>query len=323
MSIMRNFQLNFICNSIKYGAINANCQKFLTQLRQKSTEAAAGPTTNFSGDKNIRPDSTQTSNEERTTHFGYQKVKESEKEQKVHKVFEDVASSYDIMNDAMSFGIHRIWKDTFMHHMFPLHGTRLLDMAGGTGDIAFRYVNQLLKLKNIGNRSSHITIADINQHMLDVGKERAKLYLPSIKNLPNFTMDWQQADAEQLPFADNSYTAYTIAFGIRNCTHIDKVLSEAYRVLQPGGRFMCLEFSHLTNDVMQRLYDLYSFQVIPPMGQILAGQWKPYQYLVESIRQFPRQEEFKRLIEEAGFDMVYYTNLTFGVVSIHSGIKLR
>lgn len=168
----------------------------------------------------------------------------------VHKVFEEVAKSYDIMNDAMSFGIHRVWKDIFMERLGPTHGTKLLDMAGGTGDIAFRYLKYLENLprNSIDEKISHVTISDINQHMLDVGKIRAeKLGHNSLKT----EIDWVCADAEKLPFDDNTFTAYTIAFGIRNCTHVDRVISEAYRVLKPGGRFMCLEFSHLNNNTLQ------------------------------------------------------------------------
>lgn len=265
---------------------------------------------------------TENPNENGTTHFGYQTVKKNEKAEKVHKVFEDVAKSYDIMNDAMSMGIHRIWKDIFIERLGPMRGARLLDMAGGTGDIAFRFLKYINKEPNPSERQSHVTISDINQHMLDVGKARAENFHLTQEKLNQISIEWKCANAEELPFEDNSFTAYTIAFGIRNCTHIDKVLSEAYRVLKPGGRFMCLEFSHLNNENLQLLYDQYSFQVIPPMGQILAGQWQSYQYLVESIRKFPRQDEFKAMIENAGFDMVQYENLTFGVVSIHSGFKL-
>lgn len=261
----------------------------------------------------------------------------------MHEVFEQVAQSYDLMNDAMSMGIHRVWKDIFIERLGPEHGMRLLDMAGGTGDISFRYLKYLAKQPNARQRESHVTVSDINQHMLNVGEERARQLGLTAERLPNASIDWQCADAEKLPFKSDSFTAYTIAFGIRNCTHVDKVstvkliiltaiiclicvlfqvLSEAYRVLQPGGRFMCLEFSHLSNETLQWLYDQYSFQVIPPMGQLLAGQWHAYQYLVESIRRFPRQEQFKSMIEQAGFAHVTYENLTFGVVSIHSGFKL-
>nr|AEE62232.1 unknown [Dendroctonus ponderosae] len=258
--------------------------------------------------------SSHPSAEEKSTHFGFETVKESEKQQKVHKIFENVAKDYDLMNDAMSLGIHRIWKDQFMCKLGPVENTKLLDVAGGTGDIAFRflkYVNEY-KIKNC-----HVTITDINAHMLDVGKTRSRQL-----NFSSDSIAWQEGNAEELPFQDNTFNAYTIAFGIRNCTRIDKVLSEAYRVLQPGGRFLCLEFSQLEIATAQWIYDQYSFQVIPVLGQLLAGQWKPYQYLVESIRQFPKQETFKTMIEEAGFRQVSYENLTLGVVAIHSGFKL-
>ncbi|XP_052888832.1 2-methoxy-6-polyprenyl-1,4-benzoquinol methylase, mitochondrial [Anopheles moucheti] len=257
---------------------------------------------------------------ESDTHFGFQTVKESDKWKKVHKVFEEVAASYDLMNDAMSMGVHRIWKDIFMERLSPVgNGIRLLDMAGGTGDISFRYMKYLQKLPAIDRKPSHVTVCDINQNMLDVGQKRwEKLNLATAGD----TIEWVCADAEKLPFDDSSFSVYTIAFGIRNCTHIDRVLAEAYRVLQPGGRFMCLEFSHVNNEYLKWAYDQYSFQVIPPMGQILANQWQPYQYLVESIRKFPIQNEFKTMIENAGFKCVQYENLTFGVVAIHSGFKL-
>ncbi|XP_017052218.1 2-methoxy-6-polyprenyl-1,4-benzoquinol methylase, mitochondrial isoform X1 [Drosophila ficusphila] len=164
-----------------------------------------------------------TSGSEQTTHFGFQTVKESEKEQKVHEVFEQVANSYDMMNDAMSLGIHRVWKDIFVERLGPTHGMRLLDMAGGTGDITFRYLRYLANQPNPQQRASHVTVSDINQHMLDVGEERAKRLGLTTDRLPNSSIAWQCADAEKLPFKDESFTAYTIAFGIRNCTHVDKV----------------------------------------------------------------------------------------------------
>lgn len=256
------------------------------------------------------------------THFGFQTIDENEKWKKVHNVFETVAEKYDLMNDVMSFGIHRIWKDIFMARLAPTHETKLLDVAGGTGDITFRYIKYL---QNVGPAPegicSSVTVCDINQSMLDIGKLRANRQGLS-KDSCGVNMEWLCADAERLPLPDDSYSAYTIAFGIRNCTHIQKVLEEAYRVLTPGGRFMCLEFSHLPNSTLQWVYDQYSFQVIPVMGHLVAGQWKPYQYLVESIRQFPNQEKFKSMIEDAGFRQVTYENLTFGTVAIHSGFKI-
>lgn len=256
----------------------------------------------------------------RTTHFGFDTVNEDEKATKVHKVFESVAKSYDVMNDVMSFGVHRLWKDIFMLRLSPTPGTQLLDVAGGTGDIAFRFLNYLKTLpQNPGNhKNSKVTVSDINQLMLDEGKKRAD----TLGYKTGEDVDWLLADAENLPIDNEMYSAYTIAFGIRNVTHIDKVLDEAYRVLKPGGRFLCLEFSHVNNEIIRRLYDIYSFQMIPVMGQIVAGEWKPYQYLVESIRQFPNQEDFKVMIQSAGFSQVHYENLSFGVVAIHSGYKL-
>nr|XP_022901046.1 2-methoxy-6-polyprenyl-1,4-benzoquinol methylase, mitochondrial [Onthophagus taurus] len=253
--------------------------------------------------------------EKNTTHFGFQTVKENEKVHKVHKVFEDVADNYDIMNDVMSIGIHRIWKDIFMKKLNPTKNTKLLDVAGGTGDIAFRFLDYVKSTENA--KGCHVKVCDINSHMLDVGKIRSKRL-----NHDSSLITWQKGDAENLPFENDSFNAYTIAFGIRNVTHIDKVLKEAYRVLQPGGRFLCLEFTQLEYPLAQWFYDLYSFQVIPVMGHLIAGQWQPYQYLVESIRKFPNQENFKNLIEKAGFREVSYENLTMGIVAIHSGFKL-
>ncbi|KAM3957892.1 ubiquinone biosynthesis protein COQ3, mitochondrial [Aphomia sociella] len=254
------------------------------------------------------------------THFGFETVDEKEKWKKVHEVFENVADKYDLMNDVMSFGVHRVWKDIFIQRLAPTHGTKLLDMAGGTGDITFRYINYLKNLGGAGERRSSVTVCDINQHMLDVGKLRAQKQ--GYTQNSSVDIEWVCENAEQLSLPDDSFTAYTIAFGIRNCTHVDKVLEEAYRVLAPGGRFMCLEFSHIPNDALQWVYDRYSFQLIPVLGQLVAGQWKPYQYLVESIRQFPTQEKFKTMIEDAGFRQVTYENLTFGTCAIHSGFKI-
>ncbi|XP_074642471.1 2-methoxy-6-polyprenyl-1,4-benzoquinol methylase, mitochondrial-like [Tubulanus polymorphus] len=273
---------------------------------------------------------------DKTTHFGFTTVKEEEKQEKVYDVFENVATRYDLMNDAMSAGVHRLWKDHFIRRLNPTPQTKLVDVAGGTGDIAFRFQQYIqAPVTHIADTTpsiidpettedvdikdsseSLITVVDINQAMLDVGKQKA------LNKGFTHGMRWIQGNAENLPLESDSFDAYTIAFGIRNCTHVDKVLQDAYRVLKPGGRFMCLEFSEVTNSALRSVYDLYSFQVIPVMGQILAGDWKSYQYLVESIRKFPNQEEFKEMIEDAGFRFATFENLTFGVAAIHSGFKL-
>ncbi|XP_028270074.1 2-methoxy-6-polyprenyl-1,4-benzoquinol methylase, mitochondrial [Parambassis ranga] len=279
--------------------------------------------------------------EDRNTHFGFETVPEAEKAKRVYKVFENVAQKYDVMNDAMSLGIHRLWKDMLLHVMHPQPGAQLLDVAGGTGDIAFRFLDyvrsQQERQKRRAARSSQTpswqeisdnyssedelqpsraVVCDINKEMLRVGKQKAESTGVSAG------LSWVVGDAEELPFDDDQFDIYTIAFGIRNVTHIDQALQEALRVLKPGGRFMCLEFSKVTNPVLARLYDAYSFQMIPVLGEVIAGDWKSYQYLVESIRKFPSQEEFKHMIEDAGFCSVQYYNLTGGVVALHSGFKL-
>ncbi|KAK2501955.1 hypothetical protein MC885_009566 [Smutsia gigantea] len=284
------------------------------------------------------------SQEKRTTetHFGFETVPEKEKGGKVYQVFESVAKKYDVMNDMMSLGIHRIWKDLLLRKMHPFPGTQLLDVAGGTGDIAFRFLNyvraqhqekqkrqiraqQNLSWEEIAKKyqnevdslgGSRVVVCDINKEMLKIGKQKA--YARGYKA----GLAWVLGDAEELPFDDDKFDVYTIAFGIRNVTHIDRALQEAHRVLKPGGCFLCLEFSQVNNPVVSRLYDLYSFQVIPVLGEVIAGDWKSYQYLVESIQQFPSQEEFKELIEDAGFEKVTYESLTSGIVAIHSGFKL-
>ena len=242
------------------------------------------------------------------THFGFQQVDETEKESLVKGVFSSVASKYDLMNDAMSLGVHRLWKDEMLRMLAPRENAKLLDVAGGTGDIAFRFLKQCT--------GGEVTVCDINPEMLEQGKKNA------INRGITQGISWQCGNAESLPFEDNSFDYYTIAFGIRNVTHIDKALEEAHRVLKPGGRFLCLEFSKVTNPVLAKCYDLYSFHAIPHMGKILAGDSESYQYLVESIRRFPDQETFKQMIETAGFRNVKYRNLTFGTVALHSGWKV-
>ncbi len=241
------------------------------------------------------------------THFGYKQVDEEQKQGLVRGVFDAVASRYDIMNDLMSAGLHRLWKNDMVTMLAPRPGMHILDVAGGTGDIAFR----------IRERADcHVTVCDINYEMLSEGRNRA-----IDKNLLT-GLDWLCGNAESVPAPDESFDAYTIAFGIRNVTHIDKALAEAYRVLKPGGRFLCLEFSHLKHAILQKGYDAYSFAAIPKIGQWVTGDGQPYQYLIESIRQFPKQEKFAQMIREAGFANVQYKNLTQGVVAIHSGRKI-
>ena len=245
---------------------------------------------------------------ENTTHFGYQTVREDEKAGRVQGVFSSVASKYDIMNDVMSVGIHRIWKDAMMDWLSPRAGQRLLDVAGGTGDISFRFI------KRAG--TAHATVLDLTESMLIEGRKRAEAAQQAQ------SLDWVVGDAMALPFADNTFDVYTISFGIRNVTRPQEALNEAYRVLKPGGRLMVLEFSQLPNDMMQKAYDLYSFNVIPRMGQVITGDRDSYQYLVESIRNFPNQDAFMRMIETAGFEQVKYRNMSMGIVALHSGWKL-
>jgi len=245
------------------------------------------------------------------THFGFQSVGEEQKKEKVLSVFHNVADTYDLMNDVMSAGIHRVWKNYFMQKLDPGTSSKLLDVAGGTGDIAFRF------LDHVGREGeASVVVCDINKSMLEVGEERAKALGY------NKGVTWVEGDGQALPFPDNSFDCYTIAFGIRNVVRVDQALAEAYRVLRPGGRFLCLEFSKVHTPGLDALYDFYSFQVIPPMGKVIAGDWDSYQYLVESIRQFPDQETFARMIRDANFRFVDYENLSFGVAAIHSGFKL-
>ncbi len=245
---------------------------------------------------------------QKTTHFGFETVPEAEKAGRVQGVFGSVASRYDVMNDAMSMGIHRVWKDAMMDWLAPRAGQRLLDVAGGTGDIAFRFLDRA--------GSGHATVLDLTEPMLIEGRKRAEAAKMAD------SLDWIAGDAMALPFADSTFDVYTISFGIRNVTRPQEALSEAFRVLKPGGRLMVLEFSQIPNELMQKVYDLYSFNIIPRMGQMIAGDRDSYQYLVESIRKFPDQETFLGMIRDAGFENAKYRNLTMGIACLHSGWKI-
>ncbi|KAI9501897.1 UbiE/COQ5 methyltransferase [Coemansia spiralis] len=255
---------------------------------------------------------------ESTTHFGFKTVPKDMKEELVRNVFSNVASKYDIMNDAMSLGIHRLWKDHFIRKMAPTPGARLLDVAGGTGDIAQRFLQYQDEVN--GDSTGSVHMADINPEMLREGEHR----FAGSKWMQEGRIGFTVGNAEKLDFIeDESFDVYTIAFGIRNCTNPDSVVHEAFRVLKPGGRFMCLEFSRVDNPLLASIYDLHSFHVIPKLGELIAGDRESYEYLVESIRRFPPQNEFAQMIRDAGFTTIGkgYENLTFGTVAIHSGYK--
>lgn len=240
--------------------------------------------------------------------FGFENVEPDHKQSLVDKVFGSVASRYDIMNDAMSFGVHRLWKDRLIREIRPRAHHKYLDVAGGTGDIAFRIFEAT-------GKKADITISDINPAMLEVGQDRAfdKGY--------GDHFNWVEGNAEHLPFADASFDCYTIAFGLRNVAHIDTALKDAHRLLKPGGKFFCLEFSHVDNPLLGRIYRQYSDKIIPQMGQIIAKDRDSYKYLVESIRQFPRPEALKSRLLDAGFTKASYQKLTHGVVCIHTATK--
>jgi demethylmenaquinone methyltransferase/2-methoxy-6-polyprenyl-1,4-benzoquinol methylase len=241
--------------------------------------------------------------------FGTRHVSADEKTALVRGVFDSVAQKYDIMNDVMSLGVHRLWKNRLIRQIRPRPEYRYLDVAGGTGDIAF------LIRERIG-ASSDITIFDLNAEMLNVGRDRA-INRGFVRGL-----EWINGNAESLPFADNSFDVYSIAFGLRNVTHIDTALAEAYRVLKKGGRFFCLEFSHLETKSLQSMYDLYSKLFIPRMGAMIAGDRESYQYLIESIRAFPTQDQLIERMQKAGFIQTRFVNLSYGIVAIHEGVKV-
>jgi demethylmenaquinone methyltransferase / 2-methoxy-6-polyprenyl-1,4-benzoquinol methylase len=241
--------------------------------------------------------------------FGEEQVTPEEKTRKVIGVFDSVATSYDVMNDLMSGGLHRLWKDHLIRKIRPRAGLHYLDVAGGTGDIAFR-------IRSKAGKDARITLCDLNNEMLAVGRDRA-----IDKGWAN-DFEWVTGNAEALPLPDNSVDVYTIAFGLRNVTHIDTAFQEALRVLKPGGRFYCLEFSKVNEPFLAKVYDQYSYRVIPKIGEIVAKDRDSYQYLVESIRKFPSQRALQQRMETAGFSRCRYENLTFGVVAIHEAVKI-
>lgn len=244
----------------------------------------------------------------RDTWFGDRRVGRDQKTMLVRDVFSSVADKYDLMNDLMSAGIHRLWKSAMIDWLNPRAGQSILDVGGGTGDIAFRILRR--------TELAEVTVADINPEMLAVGRKRAEARRSGKR------IEFVEANAESLPFAGSRFDAYTIAFGIRNVPRIELALSEAYRVLKPGGRFLCLEFSTVDVAGLDRLYDLFSFNVIPAMGRLVAGDGEPYRYLVESIRRFPNQARFAGMIRDAGFDRVEIRNLSGGIAALHSGWKI-
>jgi demethylmenaquinone methyltransferase/2-methoxy-6-polyprenyl-1,4-benzoquinol methylase len=244
-----------------------------------------------------------------TVSFGFKTVPEEARQSLVNEVFSAVAGRYDLMNDLMSGGLHRLWKDDLIGCLAPPRSNRafhLLDVAGGTGDVT-------LKALRVGGAGTRVTLLDINPEMVEVGRRRVAD--AGLSERVTFTI----ANAEALPFPDKTFDAYAIAFGIRNVTHIDKALGEAWRVLKTGGRFLCLEFSVCEVPLIDRLYDFHSFEVIPRLGRLTAGDAQPYRYLVESIRRFPKQERFAEVIRTAGFSRVSFRNLTGGIAAIHSG----
>jgi demethylmenaquinone methyltransferase/2-methoxy-6-polyprenyl-1,4-benzoquinol methylase len=245
------------------------------------------------------------------TSYGFRNVGTGDKQSLVNDVFHKVANRYDLMNDLMSAGLHRLWKDAMVAWLNPAKrtGWKVLDVAGGTGDIAFRIIEA-------SQRQAHATVLDINGSMLAVGRDRAE------KQGLSENTDFVEANAEALPFDEGTFDAYTIAFGIRNVPRIDVALSEAFRVLKRGGRFLCLEFSEVEMPLLDKAYEAWSFNAIPKIGKAVTGEGEPYSYLVESIRKFPNQQNFAAMIARAGFDRVTFRNYSGGIAALHSGWKL-
>ena len=244
-------------------------------------------------------------NAEKKTHFGFENIRESDKVKRVAGVFDSVATRYDLMNDLMSAGLHRLWKAFTIERAAIREGARVLDIAGGTGDLAKAFAKK-------AGKTGQVWLTDINRAMLSVGRDNL--------NNQGMLLPVAQCDSEQLPFPDNYFDCVSVAFGLRNMTHKDKALSEMYRVLRTGGRLLVLEFSQIYKPLAP-LYDLYSFKIIPKIGEMIAGDADSYRYLAESIRMHPDQETLKDMIKKTGFDRVDYYNLTFGIVALHRGIK--
>jgi len=252
-----------------------------------------------------------TTGSDQTASFGFREVPEDQKKDLVREVFSSVARKYDLMNDLMSGGVHRLWKDAMVEWLNPQPGWQVLDVAGGTGDIAFRIAETV----RARGGEAEIVVCDINADMLNEGKRRAT-------EKGEKAVRWVNGDAEALPVPDASFDAYTIAFGIRNVTHIDKALAEARRVLKPGGRFLCLEFSRVQAPILDAMYDKFSFAVLPRLGEMVAGDAEAYRYLAESIRRFPPQAKFAKMIEAAGLSRVKVRNMTGGIAAMHSAWKI-
>ena len=269
--------------------------------------------------------SSSSSSSARTASFGYEDVAYDDKEDLVRGVFERVAPSYDVMNDLMSAGVHRLWKDYFVSRVGAFAGMTHLDVAGGTGDVAFRVLRALQRAERDAELDGQVLdaktrgkviVSDINPAMLREGMKRA-----TTRGIAQNQLEWLEGNAEKLPVEDGSVDVYTIAFGLRNVTDTRAAIADAYRCLKPGGKYMILEFSRVENDVLRSVYDFYSFNIIPKLGEIVARDRGSYQYLVESIRKFPPQEELKSMMQGVGFRHVSYENLTGGMVAMHVGYK--
>eukprot|EP01025_Chloroclados_australasicus_P053978 TRINITY_DN6396_c0_g2_i1.p2 TRINITY_DN6396_c0_g2~~TRINITY_DN6396_c0_g2_i1.p2 ORF type:complete len:303 (-),score=30.36 TRINITY_DN6396_c0_g2_i1:345-1253(-) len=259
------------------------------------------------------------SDKQESADFGFKQVPKNDKQTLVGNVFSNVASKYDVMNDLMSLGIHRLWKDRFVSMLNPFPGMDHLDVAGGTGDVAFRVLRQLRKIESQrGNERGTVTVADISPEMLKEGERKAQQL-----GILDDGLKFVECNAEELPMQDESFDSYTIAFGIRNVTNRDQALKEAYRVLRPGGRFLCLEFSPMQTPILKDIYDWYSFNIIPQIGKAVAGDEESYKYLVESIRMFPDKDNYAQMIQTAGFQGVQYTGFSQGIAYVHQGVKLH